>query len=113
MLFLFNYTLYAFDNNALSLTTLLLVVLLIHNIDDHALYHWRVRVLDPDELLEIRQPDAVLKDFLSRRKQDVEVNNSKFPATIMDARQNLLVVDVSACVKVKLKENQQHFLIVC
>ena len=100
-----NETLDALDNNALSLTALLLVVLLVNDIVDHALYHWRVRVLDPDELLKIRQPDAVLKDFLSRRKQDVEVDDGKFPTTIMDARQNLLVVDVSACVKVKLKEN--------
>ena len=100
-----NKNLDALDNNALSLTALLLVVLLVNDIVDHALYHWRVRVLDPDELLKIRQPDAVLKDFLCGRKQDIEVDDGKFPTTIMNARQNLLVVDVSACVEVKLKEN--------
>ena len=94
----------------MSLTTFLVVVFLVDDAFDHVLDHRSVRVFYSDKLLEVRQSYPVFKDFFGGCKQNIKIDDGQFPATIVYAWQNLTVIDISACVIVKLQKNQQHFL---
>ena len=100
-----NATWNAFHDNALPLTTFLVVALLIDDADDHVLDHRSVRVFYSDELLEVRQSYPVFKDFFSGRKQNIKIDDGQFPTTIVYAWPNLSVIDIRACVIVKLQKN--------